>query len=319
MANKVAIKKETLDRLGANFQESRGIADKLTLEQMIEYAAQPPATGENRLNQLVTKTITEVTAKDLEGATSIGDYMFKKCPLLTKVTIPNGVTSIESSAFRENPELAIITIPDSVLTISSYAFYQCKKLKNIYYDGNIASWCNMNFYDTHGNPTYNKAALYIKNTNGTYELLEHLIIPDTVITMNNYMFYGCSSLISVIIPDSVTKISSDAFSRCNNLTSVTIGNGVTEVSGYAFYDCTALTSITIPNNVTKISSQALRIGLDNTKATITFLGTIPPSISSNTFIANYLEKIIVPKGCAETYKTATNWANFADYIEEAAE
>ena len=44
--------------------------------------------------------------------------------------------------------------------------------------------------------------------------------------------------------------------------------------------------------------------------------TTPPEISSNTFTSSKLNKIIVPVGCGEAYKSATNWSNFADYIEE---
>ena len=44
----------------------------------------------------------------------------------------------------------------------------------------------------------------------------------------------------------------------------------------------------------------------------------PPTISSSTFKTDTLAKIIVPAGCGDTYKAATNWAAFADYIEEAS-
>lgn len=45
--------------------------------------------------------------------------------------------------------------------------------------------------------------------------------------------------------------------------------------------------------------------------------TTPPTIDSNIFYTNKLNKIIVPVGCGDTYKNATNWSKFADYIEEA--
>lgn len=49
------------------------------------------------------------------------------------------------------------------------------------------------------------------------------------------------------------------------------------------------------------------------------LSTTPPTIQSDTFYANYLNKIIVPKGTGDAYKSATNWSAYADYIEEATE
>lgn len=45
------------------------------------------------------------------------------------------------------------------------------------------------------------------------------------------------------IPDSVTSIGDYAFIGCTRLTSVTIGNGVTSIGYNAFYDCSNLTSV----------------------------------------------------------------------------
>ncbi len=116
-----------------------------------------------------------------------------------------------------------------------------------------------------------------------------------------------------------TSIGSRAFCYCSSLKSINIPEGVTSIAQDAFRYCSNLTSIVIPESVTAIYSYALQIGLSSRKAAITFLSTTPPTIQSNTFNASYLNKIIVPKGCGEAYKTATNWSNFADYIEEAAE
>ena len=46
-------------------------------------------------------------------------------------------------------------------------------------------------------------------------------------------------LTSVTIPDSVTSIEEDAFSGCTRLTSVTIPDSVTSIGEDAFYGCTA--------------------------------------------------------------------------------
>ena len=52
------------------------------------------------------------------------------------------------------------------------------------------------------------------------------------------------SLKRVTIPDSVTTIGEDAFRGCTGLTSVTIPDSVTSIGEYAFFYCRGLTSIT---------------------------------------------------------------------------
>ena len=109
--------------------------------------------------------------------------------------------------------------------------------------------------------------------------LTSVIIPNSVIAIGNYAFYGCSSLTSVTIsnsvtsigegaffncssltsvtiPNSVTSIGDGVFSGCSSLTSVNISNSVTSIGNYAFFNCSSLTSITIPNSITSIGNRA---------------------------------------------------------------
>lgn len=152
-----------------------------------------------------------------------------------------------------------------------------------------------------------------------YSSLTKVAIPSSVISIGNEAFYNCRSLTNITIGSGVTSIGGAAFFACGRLASITIPDSVTSISSGAFNSCTSLKSITIPSNVTSIGGAALRIGGGANEVIITMLPTTPPTIASNTFTAEYLNKIIVPKGTSETYKAATNWSAFADYIEEAEE
>ena len=69
-------------------------------------------------------------------------------------------------------------------------------------------------------------------------------------------FYAIKTLARVTIGNSVTSIKQYAFSGCTGLTSVVIGNSITNIKKYAFRNCSGLTSIEIPNSVTSIGMNA---------------------------------------------------------------
>ena len=83
-----------------------------------------------------------------------------------------------------------------------------------------------------------------------------VVIPDSVTSIGDEVFFDCSSLKSVVIPDSVTSIGDSAFSCCSSLTSVEIPDSVTSIGDEAFAGCSSLTSVEIPDSVTSIGISA---------------------------------------------------------------
>ena len=203
------------------------------------------------------------------SVTSIGNYAFRYCSGLTSVTIGNSVTSIGESAFEGCSGLTSVTIGNSVTSIGESAFYNCRGLTSVTIPDSVTTIDSQAFNGcsgieslvvTTGNKKYHSANNCIIETD-TKTLIagcKTSIIPsdDSVTTIGNYAFSGCSGLTSVTIPDSVTSIGDYAFYYCSGLTSITIPDGVISIGDYAFDKCSGLTSITIPDSVISIGSFA---------------------------------------------------------------
>ena len=151
---------------------------------------------------------------------------------ITDLVIPNSVTSIGNYAFSDCSGLTSITIPNSVTSIGGSAFLCCSGLISIKVES--------------GNTTYdsrdNCNAIIETNTNTLITGCKNTVIPNSVTSIGDDAFSGCSGLTSVTIPNSVTSIGQSAFSNCSGLTSVTIPNSVTSIGWDAFSGCSGLTS-----------------------------------------------------------------------------
>ena len=199
-----------------------------------------------------------------QGAARSGEIIIPE--QITYKDVVYAVTTIKESAFSGCSGITSITIPDSVTSIGRDAFYNCSSLKEVHIS-DIAAWCAIYFGNNSANPQSHGGALYL---NG--ELVTSLEIPDSVISIGNYVFYNCSSLESIVIPESVTSIGWAAFSDCSSLTSITIPDGVTSIDGSAFANCSSLESVNIPDSVTSIGSGAFS-GCSSLKSiTIPFVG-----------------------------------------------
>lgn len=88
--------------------------------------------------------------------------------------------------------------------------------------------------------------------------IQHIIIPESVKSIDDLAFYNYKSLESITIPNNVTSIGYSAFYKCTNLKSIMIPNSVTSIERQCFFECESLTNITIPDSVTSIGHCAFR-------------------------------------------------------------
>lgn len=155
----------------------------------------------------------------------------------TKVVIPETykgkpVTKIGERAFystqlygsdsSKGAPINELILPSTIKSIALEAFYNCK-IEKVVFEGTIEEWCSIKFVGASANPLYHpdnakdNTKLYIDG-----ELIETLVIPNSVSTISSYSFIDCGSLKEVVIPESVTSIEPLAFKNCGSLSSVEV-------------------------------------------------------------------------------------------------
>ena len=133
-------------------------------------------------------------------------------------------------------------------------------------------------------------------------LLTSITIPDSVTLIGDSAFYHCDGLTSITIPDSVTSIGERAFRSCRNLTNITIPDSVTSIGEAAFTWCSSLTSVTIPNSVTSIRKATFHGCTSLTSV------TIPDSVTSIGYEAFYNCKSLTSVTIPNSVTNIESWA-----------
>lgn len=88
-------------------------------------------TGGSKLEQIISRTVTELTANDYDGATIIGPAAFSNCRWLRTAIIPNSIKTIGNSAFYNCTRLTGVTILEGIEEIEPYSFNGCYVLSSI--------------------------------------------------------------------------------------------------------------------------------------------------------------------------------------------
>ena len=184
---------------------------------------------------------------------SIGNYAFFNCSAIHKLIIPDNVNCIGLRAFSGCSGLDSLYIGCRVHNIGSAAFHECDSLRYIYYNAN-----NLNQLSNIEISTFYSGTNISSSTT--------LIIGDSVSTIPDYCFNGCSNIDSIIvIPDNVISIGEYAFYGCSGIDRLLIGKGITSIPEGTFRDCSSIHDLSIPDEVIRIGQRAFAgcTGLDS--------------------------------------------------------
>ena len=146
-------------------------------------------------------------------------------------------------------------------------------------------------------------------------------MPNSVTTLDDGCFAGCTSLHDIKLSTSITEIPKEAFKKCHGLTSITLHEGMKNICNGAFRECNNLASIDLPSTTRTIDEFAF-YKCTNLHS-IYCRSTLPPQAKNcktepwNALKDNAADRMIyVPRDYASKYTTAYGWRSYADYIVE---
>lgn len=266
--------------------------------------------------------------------TSFERSAFQGCTGLSSLVFPQSVSNIGRSAFQGCTGLTSLIIPQNVYEIAEYAFDDCTGLKTVIIIGsstNIDRWGAFNdctglikaaYPDNISNPFPGSCSAIPFPANSIMEdgfiygpekksiiyaplNLEEYAVPESVTSIGNSAFQGCSKLKSDLDLSNITAVGNSAFRDCAGLSSALKLPSAVTIGNYAFYGCSGITSLDLGKSVTTIGNSAFA-GCPDIQY-ITSLAQIPPTIADDTFIGLYdTANVIV----ADKSYLDTNWSLF---------
>ena len=183
---------------------------------------------------LENKNITEI--KISEGVKSIGDFAFKNCSNLSKITLPKSLNHIGKDAF---------------LGTAYYNNEKNWKIPKKSGDGNVdvtpkpgddvIEWEDI----CAGDLTY----LYIGTALIKCHFERSYLIKHNTTVIADYALYGENKITELQLRNTIKGIGSNSFNGCENLGEIVIPEGICKIGDMAFANCSSLKKASVPQKL----------------------------------------------------------------------
>ena len=221
------------------------IPDEASIREIKEFAFY--STSIDSFHFTESSTITEIERYAFESCTKlksfdfcdslqiIGAYAFSKSGL-TSVKLSPGVSLIKDRCFFQCSSLVSFEIPKGSQLCESGletgAFGSCESLSTITCNSDNFAVSNKALFSH----DFSKIILFPSASKTRF-----FPVPESVTSIGNGAFIGCTNLISVIFSqDSIRSIGNSAFEGCKNLHYINIPESITVVGEGAFNGCRSL-------------------------------------------------------------------------------
>jgi len=99
------------------------------------------------------------------------------------------------------------------------------------------------------NKTMDRLVAYPRNKDKT-----DYVIPDGILSISKFTFYGCRHLVNIVFPESMEVIQDYALAKCERLKTITLPMSLKYIGSHTFEDCQNIETVTLSRK-TKIGSK----------------------------------------------------------------
>ena len=182
---------------------------------------------------------------------AIQDLIFANCPALTSVKVGNNIRIISKHCFANNPRLKKVFLPESITTIGEEAFAYCDSLQTINIPSGLTS-VGQNIFKS--SPQLDTVIWNLRNADlnitplKSNKAISVVTIGDSVTTIGESAFYGCTNLSEVYWSKQLKTIGKSAFSA-SGIRSAILPEGIDSIASSAFSNCSKLKVVSIPSSL----------------------------------------------------------------------